>query len=262
MFFLYYRLILLFFFSSFHIYASTSPPKNLKLKSIKNQNGIKILLLKHLKKELDKKSIKSFKKMALKYAGKSIPALVEAIKSSKYPDKNRWIATFLVGRIMGKKSAPFISKLLHHPNWMLRLASLKTLLALKQVQYSREFAKALKDKSFIVRKQALNNITKLSLDRYAPFVWAMLYDKRNYYLNKKGGKRTSLIKDVIKSVGKLKFKKAKKPLLSMVQKDKYKDIFKEIDYSLEKIMNKKSPQGEIGIKRHFWKKVAIAEEIF
>ncbi len=219
--------------------------------------NIKSLLLGEFKKDLDKKGIRSVRKMALEYAGKSVPALVEVMKSSKYPDQGRWVATFLIGRIMGKKSAPFISKFIQHPNWVLRVASLKTLLALRQTQYGQNFANALKDSSFIVRRQALENITKLSLGQYAPAVWALLHDKRNYYVN--GTKSSNLIGQAIRSVGKLKFEKAKEPLLSMVQKDKYRDMFEAINFSLEKILNKKAPSGGIEVKRNFWKKISLMD---
>ncbi len=233
-------------------------PSQLPIRSEGKTLGIEKVLLSEFKKDLSNKQVGLLKKQALNYSGKAIPSLIKVMKSSAYPDKNRWVATFLVGRIMGKKSGPFISKFLKHPNWVMRMASLKTLLALKQDQYAGLYAKALKDKSFIVRKQALQNIRNLSLTKNASAVWGMLYDKRNYYLPKKGTKkRTNLIKEAIKTIGDLKFKKAIKPLLSMAQKDKYKDVFKAIDYSLSKITGKKSP-AEAKMKRRFWKKVGIS----
>ncbi len=230
------------------------------LPSFHAKDDTKALLLDKFGKNLDKKGVQSIRKIALEQAGKSIPALIEVMKSSKYPDQGRWVATFLVGRIMGKKSAPFLSKFIKHPNWVLRVASLKTLLALKQAQYGEDFANALKDNSFIVRKQALDNITKLALDKYAPNVWALLHDKRNYYVD--GNKGTNLIKEAILSVGKLKFEKAKVPLLEMAQKNKYNDVFDAINHSLEKILNKKAPSGGIETKRNFWKKISLIEKNF
>jgi HEAT repeat protein len=174
--------------------------------------------------------------------------------------KNRWVATFLIGRIMGKKSSPFLAKFLKHPNWVMRMASLKTLLALKEKGYGVAYASALKDRSFIVRKQALENIRKLELNDKGAEVWSMLYDKRNYYNPKDGQKkRTNLIREAIKTIGDLKFGKAKTALLSMVQKEKYKDIFNEIDYSLTKITGKKSPE-DTNLKKRFWKKIAISNQ--
>lgn len=224
-------------------------------------------LLKKFSKQSSKKELIALKKEVLSHTGKSVPALVKVMKSEKYPEKNRWVATFMLGKVMGKKSAPFISKFLNHPSWVMRMASLKTLLALKGTEYKRKFSDALKDKSFIVRSQALDNISKLNLKSEAPFVWQMLYDKRNYYAPKKGVspkvanlKRTNIIKKAILTIGDLKFEKAKAPLLSMIQKDKYKDIFTEMNTSLEKITGKKAPKGENQLKLMFWKKVAIANK--
>jgi hypothetical protein len=226
-------------------------------------------LLKKFSKQNSKKELLALKKEVLSHKGKSVPALVEVMKNGKYPEKNKWVATFMLGQVMGKKSAPFVSKFLKHPSWVMRMASLKTLLALKGKEYKRSFSTALKDKSFIVRSQALDNISKLNLTSEAPFVWQMLYDKRNYYNPKaeKGKKssslkRTNLIKKVITTVGDLKFQKAKKPLLSMSQKNKYDDIFSEIDSSLAKITGKKSPAGSMKIKKRYWSKVLISSKTF
>lgn len=224
-------------------------------------------LLKKFSKKSTKKDLVALKKEIISHSGKSVPALIQVMKNGKYPEKNRWVATFMLGKVMGKKSAPFISKFLKHPSWVMRMASLKTLLALKGKEYKRSFSNALKDKSFIVRSQALDNISKLNLKSEAPFVWQMLYDKRNYYAPKKGKsvktanlKRTNLIKKAILTVGDLKFEKAKAPLLSMIQKNKYKDIFDEINTSLEKITGKKAPKGNNKLKTRFWKKVAISSK--
>lgn len=225
-------------------------------------------LLKKFSKNTSKKDLLRLKKEVLSYNGKSVPALVEVMKNGKYPEKNRWVATFMLGKVMGKKSAPFISKFLKHPSWVMRMASLKTLLALKGKEYKRQFSNALRDKSMIVRFQALDNISALKLRSEAPFVWQMLYDKRNYYQPKgskkkiKNLKRTNIIKKVIATVGDLKFQKAKKPLLSMINKEKYDDIFEEIDKSLMNITGKKSPTGSKKMKKRYWSKVAISTKKF
>ena len=198
------------------------------------------------------------RKEILTLGGKAVPVLVDVMKNGRYPDKNRWVATFLLGQIMGEKSAPFIAKFSKHPNWVLRLASLKTLLALKQREHGQIYANKLKDASLLVRVQALENIRKLKLAQYAPNVWAMLYDKGNYSQGNNGQKRTNIIKTVIESVGDLRFQKALDPLLTMIQKKKYHDIFDEMDYSLTKISGKESPKGTKEVKKIFWKKYAMS----
>ncbi len=223
--------------------------------------GTKSPLLESYKKNLSKKEMVSLKQDTIRLGGKAIPILIKVMKGAKYPDKNRWMATFLVGKIMGKKSVPFISKFLEHPNWVLRMASLKTLLSLKQNKLDKVYAKALKDKSLIVRSQALQNIRKLNVVSLAPNVWSMLYDKRNYYSSKKGNKRAHIVKSIIRTMGDLKFKKSLKPMLSMIQKKRYKDIFLDLDYSLEKITGKKSPDSDQNTKMRFWNKLAISQKI-
>lgn len=206
------------------------------------------------------KAFERLKKDAYSLKGKAVPTLVKVMKGAEFPDKNRWAATFLVGRIMGKKSGPFISKYLDHPNWILRMASLKTLLSLGSKEYGSEYAKLLKDSALLVRLQALDNIKKLNLSEYAPHVWQMLYDKQNYYQSKsEGNKRAHIIKEVVKTIGDLNFKKAKSALLKMVINKKYEDIFDEMEYSLEKITGKDSPEGPLNKKRYFWKRLALSD---
>jgi hypothetical protein len=189
------------------------------------------------------------------------------MKNGKYPDKNRWMATFLLGQIMGDKSAPFISKFFRHPSWVMRMASLKTMLVLKQNKYGAQYAMLLSDDSLIVRAQALENIRQLGITNLAPQVWTMLYDKKNYYRPSINGKeikskRTNIIKSVITTVGELKFAQAKGPLLTMVQKERYNDIFPEMEIALSHITGKKSPaNSDIKMKRLFWKKLSLDQNI-
>ncbi len=210
-----------------------------------------------------KKEVKLLKAKVLNSKGKAIPALIEVMKNKIYPDQNRWLATFLLGRTMGKKSSAFIAKFLSHPHWVLRMASLKTLLALRAKKFGTGFAHLLKDKSFIVRTQALENIRQLKLRELSPQVWQMLYDKSNYYNSNQASKKTAqknttLVKNVILAIGDLHFMKAKGPLLKMIGKKKYSDIFDEIEYSLIKIIGKKSPKGTREVKRRYWERVALA----
>jgi hypothetical protein len=228
-----------------------------------NPNDVKeVLLQKYMVNYSDKNQIASLKSETLKLGGQSVEALIEVMKNGKYPDKNRWVATFLLGQIMGQKSAPFLAKFLKHPNWVMRMASLKTMLALKQKDYGSHYSMLLSDDSFIVRSQALENIRSLKLAKTAPQVWAMLYDKKNYYQPTLNGKelktkRSNLIKNVILTVGELKFEEAKSPLFKMVQKDRYNDIFPEMDLSLAKITGKKSPDSDLKTKRLFWQRIAM-----
>lgn len=213
----------------------------------------------YLKKPKHKNFIKVIKERTLAEKQKAVPTLLKVMRSKKYPSENRWVATYMLGRIMGVKSAPLISKYAAHPNWMLRLASLKVLLHLDQKQYKGIYARLLEDKSLIVRHQALQNIKKMKLTDLAPYVWKMLYNKKNYVGLKGERKRSHIIKDAIKVVGDLGFEKAKAPMLKMFQKEKYKDVFKELDYSLSKLYEKPSPEGALSLKKHYWNKKAAKE---
>ena len=240
--------ILLFLVTSGYLHAAFSRPEVEKVKKE---------ILSKLERPLKREEIPETKKRILSHGGKSVEALVEVMKNGKYPDLNRWIATFMLGKIMGKKASPFLVKFVQHPEWSMRVAALKTMLALKDKRFASAYAHALSDKSMLVRKQALENIRRLSLKESAPMVWGMLYDKKNYHVKKEGQKGTHFVKDIVKTVGDFKFKKALKPLLGMVQKDRYNNIFPEIEYALQKLTGKKSPDGGFQKKRRYWKKMAL-----
>lgn len=233
-------LILLTFISS-----SFAATKKIPLEEMYKQNST------------SKKFVENLKTKTMAQKQDAVPTLIKVMKSSDYPDENRWVATYMLGKIMGKKSAPFISKFSAHPNWMLRLASLKVLLHLNQTQYTDIYTKLLTDKSLIVRHQALQNIREMKLTELAPNVWQMLFNKQNYTGTKGTRVRSHIIKDVIKTVGDLGFKKAKVPMLKMISNKKYKDIHTELDYSLNLIAEKKSPKGSMTVKKHFWKREAL-----
>lgn len=192
------------------------------------------------------------KRSTLHHKQKAVPLLIKVMKDSKYPEKNRWHATFFLGQIMGKKSAPFIAKFSDHPHWMMRVASLKALMALKQDQYHAVYSKALRDPSLIVRVQALDNISQMNIKPLAPHVWAMLYDQTNYVGEAGKLKRTSIVKSIIRTVGDLEFEKAEKPMVKLIQKPKYTDLITELDYSLQKITGKNSPKSSDSARRNFW----------
>lgn len=197
------------------------------------------------------------KRQTFKHKQKAVPVLIKVMKESKFPEQNRWHATMLLAQVMGKKSAPFIAKFSDHPHWMMRVASLKALLGLRQSEYHAVYSKALKDPSLIVRVQALDNISQLKIAKLAPDVWSMMYDQTNYTGEKGSRKRTSIVKSVIRTIGDLRFEKARKPLAKLIQKPKYQDLIDDLDYSLEKITGEVSPNS-VEQRRKFWSKVALS----
>lgn len=247
---------------------SDSKPKikeiDLQVESKLDTTGLdkeQLSLLKMYQNELKGKIAKDkLRDETLKLTQKAVPVLIKVMKENSFPENNRWLATFMLGRIMGKKSAIFISKFAKHPNWMLRLASLKVLMALNQKQFLGIYGHALKDKALIVRHQALENINKMKLNDLGPNVWGMLYDESNYSGAKGKLKRTNIIKEIILTIGNLDFQKAKKPMLTMIQDKKYKDIFEELDKSLSKLSKLPSPQGNISSKQYFWSRQALKDK--
>lgn len=196
------------------------------------------------------------KRHTFKHKQKAVPVLIKVMKEARFPEQNRWHATMLLAQVMGKKSAPFIAKFVDHPHWMMRVASLKALLGLKQDDYRAVYAKALKDPSLIVRVQALDNISQLKVTALGPEVWNMMYDQTNYTGVKGSLKRTSIVKSIIRTLGDIKYVEAGRPMAKLIQKAKYQDLIEDLDYSLEKITGKVSPKS-VEQRRKFWSAVAL-----
>jgi hypothetical protein len=199
------------------------------------------------------------KRHAFTLRQKAVPTLIKVMKENRYPEQNRWHATMLLAQIMGTKAAPFIAKFTEHPHWMMRVAALKGLLGLRQKEYTAVYARALKDSSLIVRVQALDNISHLKLTSLAQEVWNMMYDQTNYTGERGARKRTSIVKAIIRTVGDIEYKEAKKPLAKLIQKPKYRDLIEELDYSLEKITGKTSPNAT-DERRKFWSRVVLNDK--
>lgn len=250
--------------------AFSAVPKSQKIRLLENPEGKKVALegndvvsLERLEKMFAMDSTSPglaamLKRHTLTHKQKAVPLLIKVMKENKYPDQNRWHATMLLGMVMGKQSAPFIAKFADHPHWMLRVAALKALLALKQDSYHAVYGRALKDSSLIVRVQALDNISQLKIKSLAPQVWNMMYDGSNYSGDVGNRKRTSIVKSVIRTLGDLQYEKAKSPLAKLIQKPKYQDLVDDLDYSLEKITGLNSPD-QLQERRKFWTKHALAQ---
>lgn len=251
-----------FLFTSFNCLASL----NEKIKLLKNPKGNDLKIQKEDIVDLtrfdqmfmmDAKTPglqAMLKRNAFKHRQKAVPTLIKVMKENKYPLQNRWHATMLLAQIMGSKSGPFIAKFTEHPSWMMRLAALKALLGLKQSEYVAVYSKSLQDPSLIVRIQALDNIAKMKISKLAPEVWKMMYDQSNYVGEIGSRKRTSIVGNVIRTLGDVKYEKAKMPLAKLIQKPKYQDLIEDLDYSLEKITGTTSPNS-IEQRRKFWSKI-------
>ncbi|MCB9091109.1 MAG: HEAT repeat domain-containing protein [Halobacteriovoraceae bacterium] len=200
---------------------------------------------------------KKLEREVLKLANKSVPTLIEVMKSEKYPEKNRWLAIISLSRIMGQKSIPLIVKYLEHPHWMLRMAALKVMQIFRQAKLKAQIEKRLFDKSMLVRVQALETIKSLNLVSSAKSVWKMLFDEKNYIKNKKGELKSSeVLNKVIGVIGELKYNKAKKPLVKLMKKQEFSHLVPAIDQSLQKITGKESPKS-VASKKAFWDKAIL-----
>ena len=254
--------VMAFFLFNNHLTLAKTKVTNEVSKASKNQieesELTKTLLELYKKKYPSKKGVAGLKKKTLQASNNAVPALIKVMKDGSYPIQNRWVATFLLGRIMGNKAAAFIAKFSKHPHWMMRMAAIKTLFIIKDHKYQNAYKLALFDESLIVRSQALEIVRKRKLKSLGPDVWKMIFQKSNYAGKKGKRRRTGIIKNVVKTLGDLEYKtpEVTKALVRMIKKDQYRDIFSEVDYALRKITGKNSPNGNILARREFWEKWA------
>jgi HEAT repeat protein len=170
-----------------------------------------------------------------------VPSLIKVINEKNYSDQGKWLACFYIGKVMGKNATNYLNKLLNHPNWIIRLASLKTLLNLNVKDNGSNYAAKLKDESYLVRLQAIENIKILKLNNYAPKIIEVLTDKRNYSIQKGKHKRTEIIKSAIRALGELKYVPIEKGLKNMLSKNYNSDIKNDLKKSLTHLSVKNSP---------------------
>ena len=97
----------------------------------------------------------------------------------------------------------------------------------------------------------------MELKELAPHVWNMMYDQSNYTGSAGKRKRTSIVRSIIRTVGDLKYDKARPALAKLMQKPKYQDLTEDLDYSLEKITGMTSPNNTVQARRDFWNKTSI-----
>jgi HEAT repeat protein len=184
---------------------------------------------------LSKSDISNLKVLIKDDPKKNVPVLFSVMKDDKMPEQSRWLATILIGKTLGKRSIDYLAKYTVHPEVILRLASLKSLLSLEAEKKADIFEKALFDKSLLVRKQALEAVRKLKIEKAESSLLSMLVDKKNYYLKNKKLKRSPIIKDIIQTIGELRLKKSKNILISLRKKDSYQDLYPVLDFAISRM---------------------------
>jgi len=195
--------------------------------------GIKKILKKE--KILPKHS-KQVQNLLFKLDNKAVPTIVEIMKSDKYPDQSRWLATLSLARIMGLKSLPFIKKFLRHPNWMMRLSALKVIRMFKDKSSEKTIEKMLFDKSLLVRVEALEMIKSFKTKNSAKTVWKMMYDKKNYQkFNKSKVIPTEVISRILKTIQTLDYKEAKPALIKLRNEKKFSLLNKDIQNTINSL---------------------------
>jgi hypothetical protein len=179
---------------------------------------------------------------------------IESIKDYQKSEQERWESIIWIGKNLGKKSIPLLCILTEHPHWLLRLGALKTLAAVGFKEGGDYYAKSLKDPSYLVRLQALENIRAFQLKKHAKYIWPVLTQAENFHQHTKEMKKEIFIL-AIRSLGELDYQPSIKPLMALIQLKKYEKYFDHFDYALGLLYKQDSPKGTLLAKRNHWKKI-------
>jgi len=195
-------------------------------------NNIEVILK---NEKLSNSDLNAVKGILSKNPKETLKSFLSIVKDEKYPDRSRWLSLILIGRAMGKKSAPLMIKYLSHPHWMIRSAAIKSLKSLKVAKPVLEYKKLLTDKSYILREQALETISALKIKSLGLDVLKMLGDQTNYISTKKGRRPSEVVKKVISTLSILKVKESIPMLKKIREKKTYSTLSTHIDEALKKI---------------------------
>ncbi len=216
--------------------VTTSPKKISSSSELKNEFQSKSIL---------RKDLEFLREKSLALAGQAVPVLLEVMKQPSYHLKKRWVATFLLGQIMGKKAGPLLIRYTEHPEWMMRMAALKTLRGIKFEKETSFYSKVLQDKSYLVRKEALLSIAQIKDKNLGEDVWKQIFKKDNYKKTKKGFFRTELVGLAIRTLGDIGHDGHKSELKKMLDKKRYQDIHNDIRYALDKFSGSKKNNNKV-----------------
>lgn len=186
-----------------------------------------------------------------KNSKKTIKNLIEVVKNEKSLDEWQWLAISSLARLTQVKSTPLLIKYTQHKEWNIRLAALKSLIALKYKE-PKVYAALLKDKSMIVRIAALEGIQILEISKLTPNIWNMFGDKKNYVQVGKDIKRSEILSLAIESLSKFKSKKTKERLIKILRKSDYEDLWDEVDQVLRGWSRQKVPGSNVLARRSYW----------
>lgn len=246
-----YLLVLFVFSFKFNFLFASNVPLNIHRPSFSvdkgqmNLKSLDVLLKTEWKKNVD---FSSLSHQTLNFGPKAVPVLLNAMKKKSYPVQNRWIAMFSLTKLMGKNSSKVLSKFTKHPDWMMRLGALKCLLFLKEKSYAKDYALLLTDKSLVVRQQALKNIHQLNIKENAKDVSNLLAEI-NF---DKTASDDPVVDMTLLTLAKLGHKQSIPTLVDMLKAERFKKNSATIDFSLEQLTGKKSPNGDLNSKIAFW----------
>lgn len=134
------KTLIIFFLISSNCFAGIKDSKKSiqeKTSEVKQLKQVESLF----KRELKQNEIVKLKTICFKIGHPVVQILTKVMKDQAFPDQSRWQATFILGQLMGKKASSYIAKFAYHPEWIMRVASLKALTALNEKKIQQNFSR-------------------------------------------------------------------------------------------------------------------------
>ncbi len=235
-----------------------------KLKSATKQKSVHYKLLVKIRRDLKSHQKQSFRTLLnswqKKYGVKAVNPLMKLARYKRLPDRDRYIALMSATKIGGKAMAPRIVRFLKDKSWLMRSGSLRALRVLKDRKYGKATLPLLKDKSLIVRNEAVKTIGRLRPKGTVRALIRTLHDPKNYHKGKAQWVPQKALQILVKLKPKAKTAKYLRPLLF---KEKDKVFLKQIVRAIEKISKMTFPEKmNLNEKIIFWKeKLALKRQI-
>lgn len=174
--------------------------------------------------ELDSQNQRALEARVLASPSKSLPILLNLMKSEDATLQSKWKGLFWIGQLAGLEAEDYISKFAYHKDWNLRVAALKVLLALKSKKNISIYKDLIKDPSMIVRYQCLENLKLLKIKSLKEEVWSMMFDEQNYVKVDGKLKRGIIFQDILKTLAVIDQERTQKFIKKILSSNEYKDL--------------------------------------
>jgi len=115
-----------------------------------------------------------------KYGKKAFAPLMKIGESKTAEDSHRYFAIQTAAQLGGVEAESHLKPLLNDSSWMVRSASLNSLMKIRANLDAKEWKKLLKDPALVMRSQAVRAVATAQPDQAADWLIELLQDQNNF----------------------------------------------------------------------------------